>query len=61
MLRSEQTRTAKNSELRYKRYVSSYSGYFTPRDRVMAYGFRPVFQANLYVVWCVCDCVMVKD
>ena len=27
----------------------------------MAYGFRPVFQANLYVVWFVCDCVMVKD
>ena len=27
----------------------------------MAYGFRPVFQANLYVVWFVCDYVMVKD
>ena len=27
----------------------------------MAYGFRPVFQANLYVVWFVCDCVKVKD
>ena len=27
----------------------------------MAYGFRPVFWANLYVVWFVCDCVMVKD
>ena len=27
----------------------------------MAYGFRPVFRANLYVVWFVCDCVMVKD
>ena len=26
----------------------------------MAYGFRPVFQANLDVVWFVCDCVMVK-
>ena len=27
----------------------------------MAYGFRLVFWANLYVVWFVCDCVMVKD
>ena len=27
----------------------------------MAYEFRSVFQANLYVVWFVCDCVMVKD
>ena len=27
----------------------------------MAYGFRPIFQAKLYVVWFVCDCVMVKD
>ena len=27
----------------------------------MAYGFRPVFQTNLNVVWFVCDCVMVKD
>ena len=27
----------------------------------MAYGFHPVFRANLYVVWFVCDCVMVKD
>ena len=27
----------------------------------MAYGFRPVFRANLYVVWFVYDCVMVKD
>ena len=27
----------------------------------MAYEFRPVFRANLYVVWFVCDCVMVKD
>ena len=27
----------------------------------MAYGFRPIFWANLYVVWFVCDCVMVKD
>ena len=27
----------------------------------MAYGFRSVFRANLYVVWFVCDCVMVKD
>ena len=27
----------------------------------MAYGFRLVFRANLYVVWFVCDCVMVKD
>ena len=27
----------------------------------MAYGFRPVFQANLYVVWFVYDYVMVKD
>ena len=26
----------------------------------MAYGFRLVFRANLYVVWFVCDCVMVK-
>ena len=26
----------------------------------MAYGFRPVFRTNLYVVWFVCDCVMVK-
>ena len=27
----------------------------------MAYGFHPIFRANLYVVWFVCDCVMVKD
>ena len=27
----------------------------------MAYRFRPVFWENLYVVWFVCDCVMVKD
>ena len=27
----------------------------------MAYGFRYVFWANLYVVWFVYDCVMVKD
>ena len=27
----------------------------------MAYGFRPVFQANLDVMWFVCDCVMVKE
>ena len=27
----------------------------------MAYRFRPVFRANLYVMWFVCDCVMVKD
>ena len=27
----------------------------------MAYRFRPVFRTNLYVVWFVCDCVMVKD
>ena len=27
----------------------------------MAYGFRSVFRTNLYVVWFVCDCVMVKD
>ena len=27
----------------------------------MAYGFRPIFRANLYVVWFVCDCLMVKD
>ena len=27
----------------------------------MAYGFRPVFHVNLYVVWFICDCVMVKD
>ena len=27
----------------------------------MAYGFRLVFRVNLYVVWFVCDCVMVKD
>ena len=27
----------------------------------MAYGFRPVFRANLDVVWFVCDCVMVKN
>ena len=27
----------------------------------MAYGFRSVFRANLYVVWFVWDCVMVKD
>ena len=26
----------------------------------MAYEIRPVFRANLYVVWFVCDCVMVK-
>ena len=28
---------------------------------VMAYGFRSIFRANLYVVWFVCNCVMVKD
>ena len=27
----------------------------------MAYGFRSVFRANLYVVWFVYDCVMIKD
>ena len=27
----------------------------------MAYGFRSVFWAKLYVVWFVCDCVMDKD
>ena len=27
----------------------------------MAYEFRSVFPANLYVVWFVCDYVMVKD
>ena len=27
----------------------------------MAYGFRPIFRANLYVLWFVCDYVMVKD
>ena len=27
----------------------------------MAYGFRSVFRENLYVVWFVCVCVMVKD
>ena len=27
----------------------------------MAHGFRSIFWANLYVVWFVCDCVMVKD
>ena len=27
----------------------------------MAYGFCSIFRANLYVVWFVCDCVMVKD
>ena len=27
----------------------------------MAYEFRPIFRENLYVVWFVCDCVMVKD
>ena len=27
----------------------------------MAYEFRSVFRANLYVVWFVCACVMVKD
>ena len=26
----------------------------------MAYRFRSIFRANLYVVWFVCDCVMVK-
>ena len=26
----------------------------------MAYGFRPVFRVNLYVMWFVCDCVMVN-
>ena len=26
----------------------------------MAYGFRPIFRANLYVVWFVYDCVLVK-
>ena len=61
VLHSEQTRTAKNPELRYKRYVSSYSGYFTPRGCVMAEEFHSVFQKNLYVVWFVFDYVMVKD
>ena len=27
----------------------------------MAYELHLVFRANLYVVWFVCDCVMVKD
>ena len=27
----------------------------------MAYGFHSVFKENLYHVWFVCDCVMVKD
>ena len=27
----------------------------------MAYGFRPVFWANLDVMWFDCGCVMVKD
>ena len=27
----------------------------------MAYGFRLIFRVNLYVVWFICDCVMVKD
>ena len=27
----------------------------------MAYGFRSVFRENLYVVWFVCNCVMVQD
>ena len=27
----------------------------------MAYEFCSVFRENLYVVWFVCDCVMVKD
>ena len=27
----------------------------------MAYGFCPVFRAILYIVWFLCDCVMVKD
>ena len=27
----------------------------------MAYRFHLIFRANLYVVWFVCDCVMVKD
>ena len=27
----------------------------------MAYGFHSVLRANLYVVWFVYDCVMVKD
>ena len=27
----------------------------------MAFWFRPIFRANLDVVWFVCDCVMVKD
>ena len=27
----------------------------------MAYDFRSVFRANLYVVWFAYDCVMVKD
>ena len=33
---SEQTRMEKNPELRYKRYVSSYFGYFKLRAHVMA-------------------------
>ena len=27
----------------------------------MAYEFRSVFRVNFYVVWYVCDCVMVKN
>ena len=27
----------------------------------MAYGFCSIFRVNFYVVWFVCDCVMVKD
>ena len=33
---SEQTQTAKNLKLCYKRWVSSHSGYFTPRGHIMA-------------------------
>ena len=46
---------AKNLELR------TYFGYFTLRGRVMAYGFHSIFWVNLYVVWFVCDFVIVKD
>ena len=27
----------------------------------MAYGFRSIFRANLYVMWFICNCAMVKD
>ena len=52
---------AKDPELHYKSRFPPTLVILRLGGRVMAYGFRPVFRANLYVVWFVSDCVMIKD